>query len=522
MADYTLFRGFGKMICIAFGILFLDCSSDMSKNNVHDMPNILFIAIDDMNDWTGFMNGHPGMKIHTPNLDRFAQRAMVFTSAHTPAPACAPTRAAILTGVHHTRSGADNVYWGDGPKWRDFQALKDVETLEQFFKNRGYKTLGAGKIYHSQAPPWSPTSQVEPENWDFYFPSKYISHPFQIRAPEEVRYPKHVDNDSRPGGGADGWWTWGPLQLPDEKMADYHVVDWANYQLSLKHEQPFFLAAGVWKPHDPWEVPQEYFDMYPLEEIALPPHLEDDLNDAFDHGRRWIHQWVVDNDEWEKVIQSYAASITFADAMIGRLLDTFMESEYADNTIVVIWSDHGMHMGEKDNIEKFTLWERSTRVPLLISVPRMKTAGTVCDQPVSLMDLYPTLVELSGFEQPPHLDGRSLKPQLNDPDLVTRPVVTSYKFDWADHPVIGHAVRSKDFRYIYYPGINLEELYDHRNDPHEWDNIAYKKNSSAIIKQHRDVLKELIPDIKWQNSSPAGYTVDNHGNIRMNHFKSIY
>ena len=151
--------------------------------------------------------------------------------------------------------------------------------------------------------------------------------PLQIRAPSEVIYPPEVDNTTRPGG-EDGWWTWGPVLVQDEKMADYHVVDWARYQLSQKHDQPFFLAVGLWKPHDPWEVPQKYFDMYPLEDIVLPEIKEDDLEDAFDHGRRWIHQWVVDNQQWEKVVQSYAASITFTDAMLGRLLDAFENSEH--------------------------------------------------------------------------------------------------------------------------------------------------------------------------------------------------
>ena len=168
------------------------------QQQIEEKPNILFIAVDDMNDWAGFLSGHTGMKIHTPNIDRLAAASMIFTNAHTPAPACAPTRAAILTGVHHARSGAQNVYWGDGPQWREFEALKKVPTLEQFFKKNGYKTLGAGKIYHSQAPPWTPTSQVEPANWDFYYPSPYISHPYQIRAPEDVIYPEDVDNESRP------------------------------------------------------------------------------------------------------------------------------------------------------------------------------------------------------------------------------------------------------------------------------------------------------------------------------------
>jgi arylsulfatase A-like enzyme len=499
-------------------LLLLNACGGVQTTDTSQPPNVLFIAVDDMNDWVGFMGGHPDMEIHTPNLDRLAANSTVFTNAHTPAPACAPTRAAILTGVHHVRSGAEHVFWGDGPGWRDFKALKEVETLEQFFKRQGYKTLGAGKIYHSQAPPWSPTSQVEPANWDFYYPSSYISHPFQIRAPKEVIYPPDVDNQSRPGG-ENSWWTWGPIPVPDEKMADFQVVDWAGYQLQQPHDQSFFLAVGLWKPHDPWEVPQKYFDQYPLEDIVLPPYRKDDLIDAYDHGRRPIHQWVVDNQQWKKVIQSYAAAISFADAMLGRLLDTFKKSAYADNTILVLWSDHGMHMGEKENIEKFTLWERSTRVPLIISAPQITQAGSRCDQPVSLMDLYPTLAELAGFEQPSHLDGRSLIPQLKSPDTETAPVISSYQFSWAEDKVIGHAVRSKRYRYIYYPKIGLEELYDHDADPHEWENIAYQAANKAVVNDHRKVLREMLTDLSWKEKEPIGYTVDLNGNVRKDDFQ---
>ncbi len=513
----NLFRKY-QLLAIALSVLiFSNC--DTHIKTVGEKQNILFIAVDDLNDWAGFLSGHSGTKIHTPNIDRLAASSMIFTNAHTPAPACAPARAAILTGVHHTRSGAENVYWGDGPKWREIEGLEDVTTLEQFFKQQGYLTLGAGKIYHSQAPPWTPTSQVEPANWDFYYPSAYISHPYQIRAPEDVIYPENVDNKGRPGGEG-SWWTWGPIPVADEKMADYQVVDWAAYQLSQKHDKPFFLAVGLWKPHDPWEVPQKYFDMYPLENIVLPDYKKDDLEDAFDHGRRWIHHWVVENNQWEKVVQSYAASITFSDAMVGRLLDTFEKSEYVNNTIVVLWSDHGMHMGEKENIEKFTLWEKSTRVPLILSVPGLTQAGTKCNQPVSLMDLYPTLVDLTGFDKPSHLDGNSLVPQINNPDKETSPVLSSYMFTWTDKPITGHAVRSLRYRYIYYPEINLEELYDHENDPNEWENIAYKEENNSIIEEHRKELLDMLPHLTWKQGNPDGYSVDSNGNVLCDDFES--
>jgi arylsulfatase A-like enzyme len=231
---------------------------------------------------------------------------------------------------------------------------------------------------------------------------------------------------------------------------------------------------------------------------------------------------VVDNDQWGKVIQSYAASMTFSDAMVGRLLDAFEKSEYANNTIVVLWADHGMHMGEKENIEKFTLWERSTRVPLIISVPGMTHAGARCEQPVSLMDLYPTLVDLTGFEKPSHLDGNSLLPQIKNPKTETSPVISSYKFTYPEQRIIGHAVRSMRYRYIYYPEINLEELYDHENDPNEWDNIAYKEGNKKIIEEHRNVLLDMLPQLTWREGPPDGYSIDTDGNVRSDNFESYY
>ena len=175
-------------------------------------------------------------------------------------------------------------------------------------------------------------------------------------------------------------------------------------------------------------------------------------------------------------------------------------------------------MGEKENIEKFTMWEKSTRAPLVISVPGLTQAGSKCDQPVSLMDLYPTLVDLAGFDQPSHLDGRSLVPQIINPEARTSPVVTSYKFSWTTQPVTGHAVRSMRYRYIYYPEINLEELYDHETDPNEWNNIAYKNENKSIIDKHRMVLLNMLPQLSWKDGNPDGYTIDADGNVHKSDF----
>lgn len=502
-----------------------------SQEDSPEGPNVLFLAVDDMNDWAGFLDGHAGMDIKTPNIDRFAESSLAFTNAHTAAPACAPSRTALLTGVHPANIGVDNIPWGDGPQWRELEALQDVETLEEFFKNRGYKTLGGGKIYHSQAPPWSPTSQVEPENWDFYYPSPYIQHPHQIRPPDSVIFPDHLDNETRRDFGGE-WWTWGPIPAPDEKMADYHVAEWASYELGQEHDQPFFLAAGTWKPHDPWEVPQKYFDMYPLDEIELPEHKKNDLNDAFDHGRRNIHEWVLRNNQWDNIVQAYAAAITFADAMIGRVLDTLENSPHADNTIVVLWSDHGMHMGEKENFEKFTLWERSTKVPLILNIPKGTEGvpegtepGSRYTHPVSLMDIYPTLAEAAGFEIPSHVDGTSLVPMVKDQDIQRGPVVSSYNFSWGrrNESVNGHAVRSENYRYIYYPRVGLEELYDHRSDPNEWNNIAYRDENQEAVEQHRKILRKRFPelDLTWEEGVPDGFELTDDGSIRKTEFTPL-
>jgi arylsulfatase A-like enzyme len=504
-------------LCLIMGVQHNAPVDDMEK------PNVLFIAIDDLNDWTGFLDGHMNMDVRTPNIDRLANRSHVFANAHAASPACAPSRLAIMTGVHPVRSEIMRNRGGDGPWWREREALEDVETLEQFFKNRGYKTLGSGKTYHTLEPERTTTSHVEPENWDFYFPSPYVNLPYQIRAP--------IDEDNIfyewPEGRAE-WHTIGPIPVEDKKMSDYHIVEWASYQLGQKHDQPFFLASGIFRPHSPWEVPQKYFDMYPLEDVEIPENKKDDLKDALDHNRRFAHGWVLENGQWENIVQAYAASISFADAMIGRLLDALERSPHTENTVVALWSDHGVHIGEKENYEKFTLWESATRVPLIINIPEGTgglpegtTPGSQYTEPVSLLDLYPTLAEVAGFEIPSHVDGTSLVPQLKGEELQRSPVVTSYNF--GDEIGVGHAVRSENYRYIYYPDVGLEELYDHRSDPNEWDNVAYKDENKEVVERHRQVLRKRFPDLEltWKEDAPDGYEVTGDGSVRNIDFTPI-
>ncbi len=394
---------------------------------------------------------------------------------------------------------------GDGPVWRQNATLSKVQTIERFFREKGYKTLAGGKIYHTLAPPRIIINQGEPESWDYWFPSAHIPVPFQVRAPEDVIYPENTIGEI-----PSAYFTWGPIPIADNKMADYHIVDWAIHELGQNHVKPLFLAVGLTKPHDPWEVPQKYFDKFPLESIPPVQKKKDDVEDAFDHGRRQLHNFILQNDQEKKVVQSYLASISFTDAMLGRLLDGFEKSKLIDNTIIVLWSDHGMHMGEKENWEKFTLWERSTRVPLFIAAPGVTEAGARIDATVSLLDLYPTLVELIGEKPPEHCDGVSLAPLLKGQSFFRDPLVMGYQFREDN----AYAVRSDRYRYIYYPAIGLEELYDLKRDKHEWDNIAYQPNQKSVIKEHRKYLLNRVPDLEWTNTIPSGYKLLDNGRIR--------
>ena len=493
----------------------LSVKAQPAKKPVTQQPNILFISIDDLNDWIniGKWSGRKGMK--TPNFERLAKMSMTFNNCGVAAPACAPSRVSIMTGVHPVRSGVTG--WKH-PEWRKVPALQNVVTIEQFFKARGYTTLGGGKIYHTQAPPRTFSNQSEPFGWDFYYPSIHVPVPFQIRAPNDVINIPNKTDIPQPD-----YFSWGPIPIEDKLMADYQTVEWANYVLSQKHDKPLFLAVGITKPHDPWEVPQKYFDMYPLDSIEDVNVREDDLNDTWVHGRRALDKFIRGNDQTRKVVQSYMATISFADAMLGRLLDGLERSRYKDNTIIIMWSDHGMHMGEKENWEKFTLWERSLRTPLMIRMPGTTKPGSLSDIPVGTIDLFPTLAEMIGEKPPAYCDGESLLPLIKNQTTTHRPVLSTYELKDSANQVHydAYTLRTAEYRYIYYPSSGLEELYDHRVDDHEWLNIAYKPASKSIITSFRNLLVKQVPALTWNTQTPKGYEISKDGEIRKLDYRSI-
>lgn len=408
--------------------------------------NILFIAIDDLNDWIGCLGGHPDVR--TPNLDRFAASGVNFTNAHCAAPLCNPSRAALMTGIRPSTSG---VYENNQPMRRS-PVLANATTLPQHFRASGYSATGGGKIYHGSFP--------DPQSWDDYFPSQG---PYRSPDPEPAQRPVNgIPNAAN--------FDWSPLDVPDTEMGDYKVAEWTRQQLSRRHDKPFFLACGLYKPHLPWYVPRKYFEMYPLDKITLPEVNENDLDDIPEAGRRMArperdHANVLKYNQWRHAVQGYLASITFADTMVGRVLEALEQGPHAANTTVVLWSDHGWHLGEKLHWRKFALWEEATHNVLMLRAPGVTKAGGRCPRAVNLLDIYPTLIDIAQLPQRSGLEGRSLMPLLKNPGARwSYPTLTTYGKN-------NHSVRDERWRYIRYAD-GSEELYDRNKDPLEWTNLA--------------------------------------------------
>jgi arylsulfatase A-like enzyme len=441
-------------------------------------PHVLFIAIDDLNDYISPLDNHPG--IQTPNFERLAKRSVTFANAHCAAPVCHASRVAIMTGVHPTRSGIyRNMFGARGPRWRhESKLLEDAVVLSQHFRDNGYYAAGGGKIFHTLQ--WTPhDSQNDPEAWN-----EYRGDPNNPIAPDWPRPDLISDKQAgltkgRPLGGSSQLFGAAPLEQTDEQTGDHMVVGWAIEQMKQERENPLFLAVGLFRPHIPWEVPRKWFDKYPLKEIKLPPYREDDLSDAHNHGRTHWHKWVIENQQWKKLMQGYLASISYVDHQLGRILDALDRTPgMKNNTIIVLWSDHGFHIGEKANWEKFALWDQTSRVPLFIHAPGVSKDGEKTRQPVTLTDIYPTLCELAGLPTPSQCDGLSLVSQLKNPG-AKRDRLALCSFQFGNEKTPSHGVADERYRFIRY-GNGFEELYDLKNDPHEFENLIKNPKFTSV------------------------------------------
>ncbi|HEY6170479.1 MAG TPA: sulfatase [Verrucomicrobiae bacterium] len=422
-------------------------------------PNVLFIAIDDLRDWVGYLGHNPQTK--TPNIDRLAKMGTAFTRSYCAAPVCNPSRAALMSGLRPFTSGVYN----NNNDWRT--AISEDLPLTTTFRKGGYFVCGAGKIYHE--------SYKRRSEWDDYLEN-------EGGGKAEAKLSKNAKGDGV--GGI----KFAPLDCADSALPDYKITDYGIAQLQKKHDKPFFLAVGLHKPHMPWNVPQKYYDMFPADKIVLPPYLEKDLEDIPPSGVKMAkpegdHKNILDSGRWKEAVQGYLAAIAYTDMNIGRLLDAFDKSAYRDNTIICFWCDHGWHLGEKQHWRKFALWEEATRAPLLWVVPGLTKPGSVCERTVDFMTIYPTLTDLCGIPTPKHVEGTSIRPLLADPKAKwDKPGMTTYQFK-------NHAVRTEGWRLIRYAN-GEEEFYNEQTDPNEWTNLA-KDPKYAGTKAE---LAKLLPD----------------------------
>jgi len=437
-------------------------------------PDVLFIVVDDMNDWISLLDSQA--PIRTPHLERLAGRGMLFTRAYCISAACNPSRVATLTGL---RPGTSGVY-GNKSDWR--KAVPDRPTLMQRFMAGGYQVRGAGKIFH--------------HHLDGAFHDEASFGDFQPMAPQNMP-PAKLNRSPEYGSPNTDWGAW----PADEKdTIDHRTVDYCIRALEEKdRSKPLFLACGIFKPHSPFFAPPAYHES--LGDIPLPARKADDWKDLpagameLMRKKKWFWEGMMKVEakypgSYQAFIDAYAACCAFADAQVGRLLDALDRSGRADNTVIVLWSDHGFHLGEKDHIEKFALWEKTNHIPFIVVAPGVTEPGGICDVPVDLTVLYPTLLELTCLPADDDADGSSVVKLLRNPKAAWDvPAVMTYGRG-------NHSVRDQRWRYIRYAD-GTEELYDHKVDPDEWTNLAGDE-------RHRPLMKKLGRLLPGEGAKPVG------------------
>ncbi len=444
---------------------FLACNP--SENILTQKPNVLVIAIDDLNDWIGCLGGHP--QALTPNIDYLASQGVLFSNAHCQSPVCNPSRASLMTSLYPSTSG---IYFLN-PDLKESPRASKIKLMPQRFADEGYYVTGVGKLFHNGG--------QQNENYIPNYAGKiggFGPMPSEKLSP----YPGHP------------LWDWGIFPAHDSLMPDYRVAHWAVNKLSENHDRPFWLGVGFFRPHVPQYAPQKWFDLYPLENLQLPEIVPNDLTDISDYGVDITrlehvsppHDWVLENDEWKLMVQSYLACVSFVDDQVGKVMQALERSPYAEQTYIVLFSDHGFHIGEKERHAKRSLWEDGARVPMIIAGPGIP-AGKVCHQPAELLDIYPTLLDLAGLAPDSALEGQSLAPLLENTE-ADWPHLARTSFGPGNYAIV-----SKQFRFIQYVD-GSEEFYDHQLDPHEWKNeIKNPKYQSQITRHRREIPTEAYP-----------------------------
>lgn len=457
-----------KRVCLILTFVFCLATTAFAETR----PNILIISIDDLNDWTGCLGGHPQAK--TPHIDALARRGTLFRNAHCQSPVCTPSRASMLTGLYPTTTG---LYFLQPRLTASKVATRRPHLLRHFAK-AGYRTMGAGKFVHAN----------DRGHYDEYGGAMGGFGPL----PQE----KLVHKEGHK------LWDWGAFPKDESRMPDTKIADWVIGKLKKPHKKPILLVAGFWRPHVPLYAPPRWFKPFPLKDIQLPKVLKNDRDDLSAYAKTLTegfpaprHEWFVKNNEWRSAVQSYLACVAFVDHQVGRVMKALDATPYAKNTIVVLLSDHGWHLGEKQRWAKRSLWNDGTRVPLIVSAPGHRGGGQ-SDRPVGLIDIFPTLLSLSGLPPRSDLEGRSLVPLMKDPNAAwDRPILTSFSPN-------NHSLRSTRWHYIRYAD-GSEELYDHKTDPHEWHNLAGKSEHAELLAKMRGRLPKTEAEAIIAKNPPS-------------------
>ena len=444
---------------IVFALVFMFCSYSYAQEKY----NVLFIAVDDLNDYVSLLEDYPGLK--TPNLDKFSKEAITFTKAYTAAPACNPSRSAVLTGLSPVVTGI----YDNSDNFQNSNEALAATLIPEHFKNNGYNTMWSGKLFHSR-----PDKKRIQNMWNDMkgHDGGYGPMPKKANVSKKIKRPGMFDYES---------WTG-----PDSDFPDVINTDLTIQRLQANYESMFFMTLGLYRPHNPWTVPKRFFNMYPLNKLKMPVVLENDLDDVPPVGKAWAENPVnLDTlkgiKQWKPIVRSYLASISFMDYNLGRVLDALENSKYKDNTIVVLWADHGFHMGEKKHFAKFALWEKTTHVLFMVKIPD-GPKGEKRDQPVNSLDIYPALIDYCNLPKVNQdLNGVSLRQVIEDKTYKReKPSITYYQ-----KASIG--IRTDNWRYIRYHD-GSEELYNHKKDPSEWKNLANKGKFKYIINDFQQWL----------------------------------
>lgn len=463
-------------LCLFLGPVGRELQAQTSQAATNKTPNVIFFVMDDLNDWVSPLGYTQAV---TPNLDRLARQGTLFRNAHAPGVFCAPSRTAIFTGLQATTTGCydTEVFFHDQP---------DLVSLQMAFQQAGYATYGAGKLYHHRS------GYVDLRGWDQYFTRSqevrdmaYEMNPYHqsdVPLPDPYPYSPYYRQGGREGGSALHL-EWGPIDnAQEDKMADALRTNWMCDRIGRTYDKPFFMALGMYSPHFPHYAPQKYFDLYDRDSLEIPPYKEDDLEDLSPELRKRMenrkkqHEELVGYGALKDALHGYLAAISFGDAMLGRVLDALEASPHKDNTIIVFWSDQGYHLGEKGHWGKSTLWQRTSHVPFIWAGPGIARDENV-DTTVSLIDMYPTLVDLCNLPIKREFDGVSLATALQDPSQAVERDVFIPHSDQKSYAVI-----NSKWRYIYNKD-GSEELYNQVTDPNEWTNLAGIPEYAPLIEK---------------------------------------